>query len=136
MLHFADKHVLIEGFQGVLHLSLAHACLLVQALAEELLTTVRKTESSLKRLKKAQAQAEDGAGAMSDSDKIALQLHLDVAEFGQQITKFGLTPSALPAYVKLQEVVAVPSATAAATAAAPAAGQPSAGGAAAGGPSQ
>jgi hypothetical protein len=110
----------------------------LQALAEELLTTVRKTESSLKRLKKAQAQAEDGAGAMSDSDKIALQLHLDVVEFGQQITKFGLTPSALPAYVKLQEVVAVPSGAApgSANVAASTAGQSSAGGAAGTGVSQ
>lgn len=45
------------------------------------MTTVRKTESSLKRLKKgrvAEGGGDGGAEGMSDSDKIGLQLHLDV----------------------------------------------------------
>ncbi|GFR52954.1 hypothetical protein Agub_g15627, partial [Astrephomene gubernaculifera] len=59
-------------------------------LAEELLSSVRKTESSLKRLKKAKAGG-GGAGGeedptaaslLSDSDKITLQLHLDVLDLG------------------------------------------------------
>eukprot|EP00798_Chlamydomonas_sp_ICE-L_P020242 gene20242-26993_t len=72
-----------------------------QAMAEELLTTVRKTESSLKRLKKARPGEEAaGADAMSDSDKISLQLHLDVQEFGLQLTK------AFPSLPPLSELVA------------------------------
>ncbi|KAL6757491.1 hypothetical protein V8C86DRAFT_2624124 [Haematococcus lacustris] len=83
----------------------AAVCARYQALAEELLTTVRKTESSLKRLKKAQqADAGDGS-AMSDSDKITLQLHLDVAEFGQQLVRFGVQPEQLEAYRRLQAAV-------------------------------
>ncbi|KAJ9508887.1 hypothetical protein QJQ45_028206 [Haematococcus lacustris] len=83
----------------------AAVCARYQALAEELLTTVRKTESSLKRLKKAQqADAGDGS-AMSDSDKITLQLHLDVAEFGQQLVRFGVQPEQLEAYRRLQGAV-------------------------------
>ncbi|KAG1673266.1 hypothetical protein FOA52_002546 [Chlamydomonas sp. UWO 241] len=77
------------------------------ALAEELLTTVRKTEESLKRLKK--KEAADGAGggeaAMSDSDKIGLQLQLDVAEYGAQLASLGLAPDAMPTFQRLQEAV-------------------------------
>jgi len=79
-----------------------------QALATELLATVRKTESSLKRLKKTSAAEGDG-GAMSDSDKIGLQLYLDVQEYGAQVAKFGLQPDSLPGYQKLLASV-VPSA--------------------------
>lgn len=46
-------------------------------------STVRKTESSLKRLKARQQGGEGGAAP--DTDKmIALQLFLDVQEFGRQ----------------------------------------------------
>lgn len=57
----------------------------LQALATDLLATVRKTESSLKRLKKTSAAEGEGGAAMSDSDKIGLQLFLDVQEFGVQV---------------------------------------------------
>jgi hypothetical protein len=43
---------------------------------------------------------------MSDSDKITLQLHLDVAEFGRQLERFGLEGASLPAYGRLLESVA------------------------------
>ncbi|GAX80853.1 hypothetical protein CEUSTIGMA_g8288.t1 [Chlamydomonas eustigma] len=68
-------------------------------LADELLKTVRKTEESLKRLKKATADvAGDG---MSDSDKIGLQLYLDAQEYGNQLTQFGLVPAQLTSYQAL-----------------------------------
>lgn len=78
-------------------------------LAEELLTTVKKTELSLKRLKKTRpgeaAGSQEGSGAaaaagvgMSDSDKICLQLYLDVQEHGRQIAKFGLVADELESY--------------------------------------
>lgn len=82
------------------------------ALAEELLTTVKKTESSLKRLKKTRpGEAADGGAAgagtagMSDSDKICLQLHLDVQEHGRQIAKFGLVAVELDSYRQLLATV-------------------------------
>ncbi|KAG2428415.1 hypothetical protein HXX76_011535 [Chlamydomonas incerta] len=99
-------------------------CARYAALAEELLVSVRKTESSLKRLKKAKAGGEeDAAAAVSDSDKITLQLHLDAAELGQQLGRLllgagaaGATPAqelaaaaaAVPSFRRLQEVVAPP----------------------------
>lgn len=80
-------------------------------LAEELLTTVKKTESSLKRLKKTrpgEAAGEGGAAAgpaMSDSDKIGLQLFLDVQEHGRQIARYGLVPEELDSFRQLLAIV-------------------------------
>lgn len=60
------------------------------ALADELVAAVQKTESSLRRLKKGKAGAEGGeaagAAAMSDADKICLQLFLDAREYGRLAT--------------------------------------------------
>jgi hypothetical protein len=82
------------------------------ALAEELLTTVKKTESSLKRLKKTrpgeEAAAAAGAAAMSDSDKICLQLFLDVQEHGRQIARFGLAAEQLESFNQLLATVTPP----------------------------
>lgn len=84
------------------------------ALAEELLTSVKKTESSLKRLKKSRpgeaAAPGDAAGggaaaAMSDSDKIGLQLFLDVQEHGRQIARFGLVADELDSFRQLLATV-------------------------------
>jgi hypothetical protein len=82
-------------------------------LAEELLTTVKKTESSLKRLKKTRpgeeaAAGAAGAAAMSDSDKICLQLCLDVQEHGRQIAKFGLAAEQLESFSQLLATVTPP----------------------------
>lgn len=80
------------------------------SLAEELLTSVKKTESSLKRLKKTrpgEAAGEAGAAgaAMSDSDKIGLQLFLDVQEHGRQIARFGLVAEELDSFRQLLATV-------------------------------
>eukprot|EP00879_Flechtneria_rotunda_P026885 GHRR01028724.1.p1 GENE.GHRR01028724.1~~GHRR01028724.1.p1 ORF type:complete len:137 (+),score=47.98 GHRR01028724.1:252-662(+) len=86
------------------------------SLAEELLITVKKTESSLKRLKKARpGEGADGPNAaaagpgvgMSDSDKIGLQLYLDVQEHGRQIEHFGLVADQLESYRQLLRTVAL-----------------------------
>ena len=42
---------------------------------------------------------------MSDSDKICLQLYLDVQEYGVQLAKFGLQPLEMPPYQRLLEAV-------------------------------
>jgi hypothetical protein len=81
------------------------------SLAEELLTTVKKTESSLKRLKKTRpGEAPDAAaaaagGPLSDSDKICMQLFLDVEEHGRQIGNFGLQAQQLKSYRQLLTTV-------------------------------
>lgn len=63
----------------------------------------------------------DSSG-MSDSDKITLQLYLDVQEYGQQMTRLGLTPSSLQSYQSLLQAVTPPPAVLAAAPAAAASG--------------
>ena len=78
--------------------------------ADELLTTVRKTEDSLKRLKKqfkrpgaAANAAEDGV-SVSDEDKIRMQILLDVKQFGEEVAALGVSIEGNPSYEKLVEV--------------------------------
>ncbi|XP_077585572.1 conserved oligomeric Golgi complex subunit 2 isoform X1 [Stigmatopora nigra] len=77
----------------------------------EVLSSVRKMEESLKRLK----QARKGAGtstvvtgtnaAPSDDAKIRLQLALDVECLGEQIEKMGLLPAGISKFSDLLELV-------------------------------
>ena len=58
----------------------------------DVLNSVRKMEESLKRLKQARrttpaTPAGPSGGGMSDDDKIRLQLALDVAYLGEQVTR-------------------------------------------------
>lgn len=58
----------------------------------DVLNSVRKMEESLKRLKQARRTAPatpagPSGGGMSDDDKIRLQLALDVAYLGEQVTR-------------------------------------------------
>ena len=53
------------------------------SITSDVLTSVKKMEESLKRLKKARKSA--AAAGMSDDDKIRLQLYLDVQHFGDQV---------------------------------------------------
>ena len=46
------------------------------------------------------------AAYMTDSEKITMQLHLDVMEFGRQLERFGLQGEQLPAFGRLLESVA------------------------------
>nr|CAG4640736.1 EOG090X03KZ [Eulimnadia texana] len=54
----------------------------------DVLTSVQKTEESLKRLRKARGGPEATSGGISDDDKIRMQLALDVEAFLQQIESF------------------------------------------------
>ena len=70
-------------------------CLRYQAIANDLLESVRKMEDSLRRLRKVRPDrsiasnlsnlANQPTAQMSDDDKIRLQLHLDMVEFGNQL---------------------------------------------------
>lgn len=74
-------------------------------LADDTLSTVRKTESSLKRLK-ARQQGGEGGAALADTDKmIALQLFLDVQEFGRQARQAGVDAAQLESYQQLWRMV-------------------------------
>ena len=51
-----------------------------------MLTSVKKMEDSLKRLKKARGgHTSSGSQGMSDDDKIRLQFEIDVKGFGDQV---------------------------------------------------
>lgn len=84
-----------------------------QQLAEDTLSTVRKTEDSLRRLKSRKTATPEGGDADGegtgslDTDKlIAMQLFLDVHEFGRQLKRLELDAVELPAFVKLWQAVA------------------------------
>lgn len=72
--------------------------------ARELMATVRRTESSLARLKKGnqqQQQEEGGSGEMSYMDKVLEQLRLDVQEHSRHVSALGVDPSSLPSIASL-----------------------------------
>ncbi|KAA8583662.1 hypothetical protein FQN60_014870 [Etheostoma spectabile] len=76
----------------------------------EVLSSVRKMEESLKRLKQARkgASTTTTAGANSgpsDDSKIRLQLALDVEYLGEQIQKMGLQPSDISMFSTLMDLV-------------------------------
>lgn len=75
----------------------------------DVLSSVKKMEDSLKRLKQARKTATTStAGANtgpSDDSKIRLQLALDVEYLGEQIQKMGLQPSDIPMFSSLVDLV-------------------------------
>lgn len=50
-----------------------------------MLTSVKKMEESLKRLKKAKSGSGATSQGLSDDDKIRLQLYVDVTQFGEKV---------------------------------------------------
>eukprot|EP00898_Chlorokybus_atmophyticus_P000165 jgi/Chlat1/1149/Chrsp112S01611 len=74
--------------------------------ARDFVTTVKKTESSLKRLKGRTGGMDGSAsGGVSDTDKIMHQLVLDVKEYGKQLQRIGIDAAQLEPYRKLWECV-------------------------------
>uniref|UniRef100_A0ABM5FWN7 Conserved oligomeric Golgi complex subunit 2 n=2 Tax=Pogona vitticeps TaxID=103695 RepID=A0ABM5FWN7_9SAUR len=75
----------------------------------DILSSVKKMEESLKRLKQARktviANSLSSNGGMSDDNKIRLQLALDVEYFGLQIQKMGLELSNIKSFSALSELV-------------------------------
>ncbi|XP_047208155.1 conserved oligomeric Golgi complex subunit 2 [Girardinichthys multiradiatus] len=76
----------------------------------EVLSSVKKMEDSLKRLKQARkggtTAVNTGAnGGPTDDSKIRLQLALDVEYLGEQIQKMGLQPSDISMFSTLMELV-------------------------------
>jgi hypothetical protein len=69
-----------------------------------LIETVRQMDSTLQRRSKAQASAASGSANMSDSEKIALQIRLDIEAYGREISAFGLDLASMPAYNSLREL--------------------------------
>ncbi|MEQ2298677.1 Conserved oligomeric Golgi complex subunit 2 [Ameca splendens] len=76
----------------------------------EVLSSVKKMEDSLKRLKQARKGATTAVttganGGPTDDSKIRLQLALDVEYLGEQIQKMGLQPSDISMFSTLLELV-------------------------------
>ncbi|KFK29022.1 hypothetical protein AALP_AA7G078500 [Arabis alpina] len=82
-------------------------------LVAELVSAARKTESSLQKLRQsARAQKRGGAASgvsdhnVSETDKMCMQLFLDIQEYGRNISALGLKPADIPAYCSLWQCVA------------------------------
>ncbi|XP_044486987.1 conserved oligomeric Golgi complex subunit 2 [Mangifera indica] len=82
-------------------------------LAAELISVARKTESSLLKIRQG-AQRRAGASSdvsdhnISDTDKICMQLFLDIQEYGHNLAALGVEPADIPAYRSLWQCVAPP----------------------------
>eukprot|EP00180_Rhodochaete_pulchella_P000945 Plantae.Rhodophyta-Rhodochaete_pulchella.ctg178.p2 GENE.Plantae.Rhodophyta-Rhodochaete_pulchella.ctg178~~Plantae.Rhodophyta-Rhodochaete_pulchella.ctg178.p2 ORF type:complete len:148 (+),score=29.56 Plantae.Rhodophyta-Rhodochaete_pulchella.ctg178:836-1279(+) len=72
------------------------------AMASDLLTNAKKAEESMKRLKLGWGT---GGAAMSDSEKISMQLYLDASKFASEIESFGVAVADIPSYALLFEKV-------------------------------
>ena len=61
-------------------------CYRYLTVTSDMLTSVKKMEESLKRLKKAKSGSGATSQGLSDDDKIRLQLYLDVKQFGEKVS--------------------------------------------------
>lgn len=74
------------------------------------MTSVQKTEESLRRLRNLKGNAgsqsaANASSAMSDDDKIRLQLCVDVSSWTNSLAKLGFMPSDVTNLPSLNEVV-------------------------------
>ncbi|XP_077213964.1 oligomeric golgi complex subunit-like protein [Tasmannia lanceolata] len=82
-------------------------------MAADVVNLARKTESSLLRIRQG-AQRRAGASSdpsehnISDTDKICMQLFLDVQEYGRNLSTLGVEATNIPAYCSLWQCVAPP----------------------------
>ncbi|KAK9117522.1 hypothetical protein Sjap_016469 [Stephania japonica] len=82
-------------------------------LASDLVNVARKTESSLQRIRQG-AQRRAGASSdvsdnnISDTDKICMQLFLDIQEYGRNLAALGVSASNIASYRSLWQCVAPP----------------------------
>ncbi|XP_068729448.1 conserved oligomeric Golgi complex subunit 2-like [Montipora capricornis] len=82
----------------------------------DVLTSIKRTEDSLMRLKRSRKQLGQGTGTqntqegqpvMSDDDKIRVQFTHDTEEFGRAIKEMGLGENRIPAYTELMNTVKI-----------------------------
>ncbi|XP_015776675.1 PREDICTED: conserved oligomeric Golgi complex subunit 2-like [Acropora digitifera] len=86
-----------------------------RVITSDVLTSIKRTEDSLMRLKRSRKQLGSGSGGqgtnqegqcvISDDDKIRLQFTLDTEEFGQAIKELGIDENRTPAYTELMSTV-------------------------------
>ncbi|KAL7878076.1 hypothetical protein SRHO_G00047190 [Serrasalmus rhombeus] len=111
-------HQLVSDSTGVVKVSIIHEWLRVTLsdcthryfeTISDVLSSVKKMEESLKRLKQARKTATTSTAGVntgpSDDTKIRLQLALDVEYLGEQIQKMGLQPSDISMFSSLLDLV-------------------------------
>ncbi|RAL48071.1 hypothetical protein DM860_017862 [Cuscuta australis] len=82
-------------------------------LASDLANLARKTESSLQKIRLG-AQRRAGASSdisdhnISDTDKICMQLFLDIQEYARNLSSLGIDAASIPSYCSLWQCVAPP----------------------------
>ncbi|XP_062168927.1 conserved oligomeric Golgi complex subunit 2 [Alnus glutinosa] len=83
-------------------------------LASDLVSVARKTEYSLQRIRLGALQKRAGASSdvsdnnATDTDKICMQLLLDIQEYGRNLSALGVEAANIPAYRSLWQCVAPP----------------------------
>ncbi|KAI8927986.1 hypothetical protein BC831DRAFT_450556 [Entophlyctis helioformis] len=96
---------LVDDWQDAVARAVTHQYL---EQVKETLASVRAIEESLKRLKKvkkATTTASAGEDALSDDDKIRLQIFLDAQQYGVELTQLGVECNSIPSYVELMQIV-------------------------------
>ncbi|XP_028124373.1 uncharacterized protein LOC114321402 [Camellia sinensis] len=77
----------------------------------DLVSLAKKTDSSLQRIRQG-AQRRGGASSdvsennVSNTDKICMQLFLDIQEYGRNLSALGVEAAKIPAYRSLWQCVA------------------------------
>ena len=121
LLRFAESDALRNGVSKnakarVIEVTVSGVCDAYAAAAKDLVVSVKKTEASLRRLKRRDDAAAEGsvspenqpAGsgepAPSDSEKIRRQVKLDAEEFGRHVGKIGFDVSRSEAFARLWEI--------------------------------
>lgn len=103
---FCDKHTKDLGSHQNSQIMLVVFSSLVDQFCEvtgEVLTSVRKMEESLKRLKKVRGSDKtSNTQGLSDDDKIRSQIIIDIDELAKQMTSFGIDKSSVSGFSKLQ----------------------------------
>lgn len=82
-------------------------------LAADLVNVARRTESSLQKIRlgaqrRAGASSDISDNNVSDTDKVCMQLFLDIQEYGRNLSALGVEAAKIPAYCSLWQCVAPP----------------------------
>lgn len=72
---------------------------------QSLMETVKQMDTALQRRSKLRAGANSAGAGMSDSDKISLQISLDVKAYGAEIASMGIPLGAIPSFALLESEV-------------------------------
>lgn len=114
--------VFLEGERASTYLTTEHRQELLQGaaseitrryyeLASDVVSVARKTESSLQKIRlgaqrRAGASSDVSDNNISDTDKICMQLFLDIQEYGRNLASLGVDAASIPSYRSLWQCVA------------------------------